>query len=265
MADEMELPRQMARTSEQQETDDELTSQTRLADVGELVGPVLHSVNNFLNVVMLHIAVMEQTAQEGQRAELSELRRQGTAVAALVKRFQKCRRQPSPPAQTYDLNVVIQTTLEDLARSPSTGGSPHIKLNSQTTGSKTQTEPHHVLVEVRMAPDLPRFAGFISDVKRLLTFLVMNAATSSLGGMVTVRTEAGPDGVRLHVEDTGETVPSEEISQLFEPEIAARAGRNPLELAACKSIVTRLQGRLQALNRPEGGMAFVVELPIVRN
>ncbi len=76
-----------------------------------------------------------------------------------------------------------------------------------------------------------------------------------------VRTAALPGQVVLTVEDGGGDVDPERLNQLFEPCAPGREGTNGLEMAACKTIVRRLQGRIQADPRPGGGVTVTVELP----
>ena len=72
--------------------------------------------------------------------------------------------------------------------------------------------------------------------------------------------EAGAK-VLLTVEDTGPTVASELLPHLFDPLVRAREGPNRLELATCKTLTQRrLQGNIQAENRPEGGVMVTVTL-----
>jgi signal transduction histidine kinase len=88
------------------------------------------------------------------------------------------------------------------------------------------------------------------------------AATPPSAGPVTLRTGRGGEHVRLTVEDGGPSVPPEVLPHLFEPFITPRHGPSNLELAVCKMLVRRLQGRLEAVNRPGGGVAFLADLPV---
>jgi signal transduction histidine kinase len=64
------------------------------------------------------------------------------------------------------------------------------------------------------------------------------------------------------MEDNGPGVAPELLPRLFEPEVVGRPGTQGLELAACKGLVRRLHGKIQADNLPGGGVAIVVELPV---
>ena len=79
--------------------------------------------------------------------------------------------------------------------------------------------------------------------------------------LVAVRTEAVGNAVVLRVEDGGPGLPPEKLPRMFEPLGESRAGTNRLELAACRTLVRRFQGKIFAENRATGGLVLVVELP----
>jgi len=51
------------------------------------------------------------------------------------------------------------------------------------------------------------------------------------------------------------------LEALFDPNQKVRESACGLELAACRSIVRRLHGRIEARARPEGGLIVIVTLP----
>jgi signal transduction histidine kinase len=213
-------------------------AQENLADVGEIAATVSHEFNNWLNTVLLHVAILEREMPEKFRADLGEIRRQGAAVTEIVRQFQHYRQNQRPPIRVVDLNRVI----EEIAR-------PHARAE---TG-----------VFLRLAPDLPGVAARAGELERLCSFLIRNAVAASVpsGGIVTLRTLREEDKVQLHVEDTGPRVQPALLPHLFEGSISARPETSPLELAACKMIARRLQGTVRAGNLAAGGLAIVVELP----
>lgn len=245
---------------------EELAEQTWLGDIGALAGPVAHGFNNFLNVLLLHIAVLERKVPEGLRADLAELRRQGAGTAALVKRLQQGRRQPPLALRPLDLNPLVSSAIEALF--PNTAA-PHVRTprgrSEVAVGNCSRTVYQHVPVQMQLAPQLPPVQGSPMDLKRLVTFLARNAAAAAFlaGGAIAVRTQAADGRVILAIDDSGAAADLENPVGIFELEAKGRAVRNPLELAACKAIVGRLNGHIRAENRPGGGMSFVVELPAV--
>jgi signal transduction histidine kinase len=237
-----------AQEHEQQTLLNAVRSETALADIGELAAPVFHEVNNFLNALLLEFAILEPAVAEKFRPRLDEIRRQGKDVAALIKQVQQHRRTSRAPPQPIDINGVIARVVEDL----------RIEVPVAPNASAGT-----VALQWNPVSNLPLILGNASNVRRLLFFLIKNAAAAlgSEGRAVTIHTERADGLVRCHVEDDGPVVSPKALARLFDPGAAGRPGANRLELAACQSIVRRLQGKIEATNRPEGGLRVTVELP----
>jgi signal transduction histidine kinase len=209
-----------------------LAEENALAAIGELAGPVVHEFNNLLNTMLLQVAVMEQKVDESLLPDLRTIRRQGAGVIALVKQWQQCRRRPAATQCTLDVNSLIE---EAAAVDPA--------------------------VALDLTPRLPAVPGHATDFRRLVTFLLDNARAVSGGNRVVVRTESAGDGVVFRVEDSGPAIPTETLPRLFEALGEDRPGTKRLELATCRTLVRRLQGKIRGENRTTGGVTVVVELP----
>ncbi len=66
----------------------------------------------------------------------------------------------------------------------------------------------------------------------------------------------------LIVEDAGPGVPDELRSKLFEPFFTTKTEGLGMGLAICQTILESLDGSIDLQNRPEGGAAVWVELPL---
>jgi signal transduction histidine kinase len=243
----------------------ELELQSSLANAGELAGPLAHEFNNFLNIVLLHIALLEAEIPEKLRGDLTELRRQGASMTSIVKQFQQYRRRQQSVQQPADVNRLVLAAARSLAGSPADSDQGLvIRLPPSYKIESTGLRPAAVPLELLLAPNLPPALGSATDLKRLCIFLLTNAAaaTAAVGGSVTVRTELGDNLVLLRVEDTGPSVSPELLLKLLEPAGAGRAGTNSLELAACETLVRRLHGKIRCEERVQGGLSVLVELPV---
>jgi signal transduction histidine kinase len=232
-----------------------LAEQTWSATLGSLASPITHEFNNFLNVVLLQVAVLEQELPLKQRGEFAVIRQQGKNVAELVRQWQQYRYRQQPALYPVDLNPLVREVVQGLAAEPPAFGESRLALAPSATAD--------VLVHLELEDGLPAVSGTTGDLRRLVRFLVSNAAAAitTLPGQVTVRSKADGGKVRLVVEDSGPAVDADLLPQLFEPLVMVREGLNRLELATCKTLVhRRLQGNIQAENRTGGGLAVVVLL-----
>jgi K+-sensing histidine kinase KdpD len=96
----------------------------------------------------------------------------------------------------------------------------------------------------------------------MCAFLLLNAAAVTPSeGEITVQTGKQQHEVFLRVQDGGSPLAQELLAALFDAHPIRRAGTSSLELAACKAIVRRLQGKISAENGVERGVTVLVQLP----
>ena len=90
-----------------------------------------------------------------------------------------------------------------------------------------------------------------------------NLLTNSLqaindNGEITIRIIDLEDDVEIEVEDSGDGVPAELISKIFEPLFTTKKKGTGLGLASCKSIIEQHGGSISVKNKPS---IFTVKLP----
>jgi C4-dicarboxylate-specific signal transduction histidine kinase len=229
----------------------DLADRDRLADLGEVVGPVTHEFNNFLNTLMLQVAVMEMTVPEAVKAELRGMKRQAKQVAAVVKHLQQYRRRvgTAPPA---DLSRAAACAVEAIERAPGRpAGGPRIRRAGAATADD-------VPVRLNLAAGLPLVSGPAADLQRMCRFLLGSAAWVVAGnGSLTLMTMPAAGGVVLRLEAAGAAAGS--LARLLDGPVASE-GAHGLEFAASQSVVRRLGGSIRAEPIPDGE-AVVIELP----
>jgi signal transduction histidine kinase len=236
-----------------------LPDETALADLGELAGPLSHEVNDLLNSLTLHLAVLQQTGTQEMAGELQQVRRQITRVATLVARFQRLRRRHAREPVLLDINTLLRQAVHDVHSMPPTG------TGVFAGGQPTVSGEAEVAIQLDLAEDLPKVRAQPADMRRLLRFLLANAvrAVAPGGPPVLVRTSQSPDGrrVQIMVEDAGPDIAHDQLPKIFEPGNEQREGMCCFELAACRSLIRHLQGTLEASPRPEKGLHLTVTVP----
>jgi signal transduction histidine kinase len=236
-----------------------------LAKIGELIDPVAHEVNNFLNAALLHMAVMQSKLPADSRDDLNEIRHQGERLTEMIRQLQQYRRVDRREERPIDLNSVVCASVEEIR--------PRTPIADQRFNGRNwpgapgedfcSTTRNGVPVRLALSPKLPLITGATTDVQYLCSFLLKNAAGAAArsGGDILIRTEAAAGNVSLQVNDSGPAIAPELLPRLFDPSVACRDGTNSLELAACKSLVKRLKGKIHGMNRPGGGVSIQVDLP----
>ena len=107
-------------------------------------------------------------------------------------------------------------------------------------------------------------------LRQALLNLVRNAAeacaTATTGGQVLLKGELvrAEDGgsQRIQILDNGSGIENDALSKLFRPFYTTKADGTGLGLAVVQKIIVQHGGQVEARNRPEGGAAFIVTLPV---
>ena len=248
LAVHLERERQQARAAEQ----------AWLADVGELAGPLAHEFNNVLNTVLLHVAVLQYAIPENLRPDLQEIHKQCTAMGRLVKQFQQLRRDWQAETQRADPKQAVREALAILERERE--GQGGITRTLETSAEAARSVSQRVVLE--LVPELTPVCASHADLSRLVVLLIRNSLLAApTDAKVKLRSQTVGDKFVLEIEDTGPPVPVETLALFFEPAVQARDGTRSLELAACKSLLRRIQGTIRCESPPNGGLAVIVTLP----
>jgi signal transduction histidine kinase len=221
---------------------------SELINAAELADLVAHEVNNLLNSVVLHTALLERSlppeTQTAVQPELEVIRQAVNRAGTMLRRWQQTGLKAPVLWQALDLNEVVR----DL---PLPREVPNLSGDA-------------VAVQFHPTAGLPRALGNVEDLKRLVGLLLTCAAeVSPRDGSITVRTESAPGQVLLSVEDQGPPVDPALLDRVFEPFAAVRGSSlfpgsadDELRMATCKVLARRQKGTITAARRPEGGLTI---------
>jgi two-component system, OmpR family, sensor histidine kinase CiaH len=122
-------------------------------------------------------------------------------------------------------------------------------------------------VGIEVDPEPVMVVGDPLRLRQVVTILVDNAVRHSpTGGTVRVRVRRDRGVAQLVVEDEGPGIRPEDLPHVFDRFWRAQnspGGGTGLGLAIAATIVTRHGGRIGVADRPVGGAAFTVELPVI--
>ena len=134
---------------------------------------------------------------------------------------------------------------------------------------RTQAEALGLMVEVSIAPDLPRVHADEQAIRRILFNLLSNAFKfTPNGGRVTVTLQQDPDGaVEISVADTGIGIAAENLPKLMQPfvqldNVYKRKFQGAgLGLALVRSLVERHSGTVTIDSALDEGTRITIRLP----
>ena len=205
-----------------------LRAATLLGDGSELASPLHHEFNNFLNHLMLQLALLQKQLPSEHFADLELLRRRARALANVIAELQGIPRERDVE-QELDLNAVLKATIEHIESNP--------PLGSRLT--------------LELAPDLPSVVGAAPDLERLCRFaLAIRFPRSAPQDSCTVKTTHSLQGVAVSfIEKTRKGATDDARASIG---LVPHFGLNHLRLMACRTLAQRLHGKLHALELPDG-------------
>ncbi|HUJ29516.1 MAG TPA: PAS domain S-box protein [Myxococcales bacterium] len=215
-----------------------------MSAMGALVAGVAHEVRNPLFGMSATLDAMEQIfgTDPNQEPFLRAMRRELDRISSLMRDLLEYGR---PPA--------VQLVIDALA--------PVVALAARSCQPAAEMASARIANEVGAdAGSLPMDAGRLAQV---FQNLIENAVQHSpAGATVRICAQWRSREVAVSVLDSGPGFDPRDLPRIFEPFFSKRRGGTGLGLSIVQRIVEQHGGRLEAGNRPEGGAAVTVILPL---
>jgi PAS domain S-box-containing protein len=264
-------------------TELQLVQTEKMASLGLLVAGVAHEINNPLSFVSNNIAVLQrdmaavlEVMNLYRSADLwlsQEKRDLYAGIRGLCERIDMA----YTVGNLQDLLVrsreglkriqqVVQD-LRDFARMDR--GVPHeadlnVGIESTVNILRGEARNRQVPIDLELSP-LPPVTCHAGKINQVVMNLLTNALDACVkGGRITVRTQAGDDGVRIEVEDSGLGIEPRIRERIFDPFFTTKPeGRGTgLGLSISYGIVKDHGGKIDVHSVPGQGSRFVVSLPV---
>jgi signal transduction histidine kinase len=231
-----------------QKVQEQLLHAERLSALGQMVSGVAHELNNPLAGVVgfAELAVRNNTNPRCER-DLQRIVSESQRCQHIVQNLLNFARRTKAERRSMDINELVETVL-DLQ-------SYQLKLDN-------------VKVQYDLDRDLPRTTGDFHQIQQVLLNLINNAHQAMLEipgeRILTLRTRAEEDSIRVQVTDTGPGISPARLSRIFEPFFTTKApGKGTgLGLSLSRGIVKQHGGEITVRSVVGKGATFTVELPI---
>ena len=229
----------------------ELARVSRLTTLSALTASIAHEVNQPLSGIITNastcLRMLDGTppdidgARETARRTIRDGNRAADVIARLRALFSK--REFTPEA--LDLN---EATREVIAL------------------SATDLQRNRIVLQSRLADDLPLISGDRIQLQQVILNLLRNAADAmsevdDRPRDLLIETAADGGGVRVTLSDAGVGIPSQTMDSLFDPFFTTKSGGMGIGLFVCRSIVDRHHGRLWAESNDGPGATFSFSIP----
>ena len=206
-----------------------------------------HEVNNLLNNILLHLAVLEQGEIPTElRSQTAAIRQKGRAAAATIKSFQQRGVGQHAPLQPIDLNAVARDAVS--------------KLTISLAGESSNGE-RALASRLELAADLPHILGDPPALERLLETLLSDALAPSVppSAPMLVRTGCVEHRPRLWLEYSAPVEPTSLLQHFLRPVKSVDTGQEDVRYAICKTLARRLRAALTAEPRADGGATLIID------
>lgn len=233
----------------------QLLEAERLAAIGEVVTAVAHGIRNPLANIRASAQVAGLDCRGCHASSLApknlaNIMAEVDRLEGRLKELLQFVRPAERPCACLDLNTVLGDALQLMA-------------------GRLAKAPLRLIQE--LTPSLPPFRGNAMLLEQVFLSLLGNAleVLPNGEGTITVRTGTtqGPDRTpRLFagVQDSGNGIPSEQLSKIFEPFYTTKAQGTGLGLAIAKKFTEAQAGTIEVSSLSAGGAVFRVTFPVAQ-
>jgi C4-dicarboxylate-specific signal transduction histidine kinase len=253
MGDLRETTQEMERREQElRDKQEQLVQAGKLATLGELTTGVAHELNNPLNNIGLYVGNVIDRVHLGEldteRAleDLEKAMDQVRKATEIISHLRTFGRAAPVTVERVDVDEVIERALSLM----------HEQLRLRA-----------IEVELDLCPDELVVLGNPIQLEQIFINLITNARDALEDAperKIRIASSRDGDTIRIVLADSGPGISPEIAQRIFDPffttkEVGAGTG---LGLSITYSIVKEHGGEISLLERPSGGAAFEVELPV---
>lgn len=221
------------------------------AVVGRLGSAIAHEIRNPLNYINLsldHLRTKFAPDDTDKRATFDKLTSQLKAEVARINQQISDFLNYSRPTKADLRPASVRKVIEDSLRI-----------------AEAEAAEKNITISVIEHEDVPEIMGDPEFLRSVFNNLFINAvhAMESSGGHLTIKIAPAGDGqhVGIEVADTGNGIPEENLSKIFEPYFSTKETGTGLGLAIVQKIVDIHNGTISVRSHQGEGTTFTITLP----
>ena len=232
----------------------------RLAELGTLTGGLAHEIKNPLSTIGLNLQLLAEQLHDAKLPEalnsrlhsrIEALTRETERLRHILEDFLSFAGRVRLDAQPTQINEVIEQ-LVDFYLPQAEASGVHLRTHLSPQAGSVQLDSTlfkqallNLLINATQAMVESRYAG------------------GAHGGSteLIIRTEPTPEGIAIHVIDTGPGIDPQTQKRIFAPYFTTKRGGTGLGLSVTRRIVNEHSGTIAVHSEPGRGSDFVIQLP----
>ena len=235
--------------NKRQEAEQQIVHLERIGTMGQLATGLAHELNQPLAGIMgysdIALRLGKQRRVDPQLLEcLTKIGDEAERSAKIIQRTRSFVRRESLPDEIIDLSSVVKEGIEIMSHRALQAG---VKIEFIEQGS----------AEVKMSR---------VQMQQVLVNLINNAVEvleGRSGARIDLRQYIEGEYICLSVKDNGPGLAKSIENQLFEPFQTTKPNGLGIGLVICRNLVEAAKGTLEAINHPDQGMEFIIQIPVV--
>ena len=238
-----------AELEKKQELEGKLQQAEKSAVIGRLGSAIAHEIRNPLNYINLtldHLRSRFAPEEAVKRETFDKLTLQLKSEVARINQqitdFLNYSRPATADLRPIDARQVVEDSLRIV---------------------EAQAAENNIKIAVIEHEDVPPVMGDPEFLRSVFNNLFINAvqAMGSKGGHLNVKIQPDDRNVRFEVSDTGNGIPGENLSKIFEPYFSTKETGTGLGLAIVQKIVDIHNGTIEVESAVGEGTKFTVRIP----
>ncbi len=241
------IDRLMNAAEELKKSQAQMLQAAKLASLGELAGGIAHEINNPLQILLGHIALLQQGKDIEHRIEI--VRNQVQRIAQITRQLVSFSR--SVPEELEHELVNVNWALTEI-----------ISLVDY------QFKNRGIEFDLRFSDDVPPLESNKNYLQQAFLNLLINAKDAMPdGGEMVILTECVDEKINIRFSDSGTGIKKENLSKIFEPFFTTKeVGKGTgLGLPITRGIVRKFGGEMKVDSVEGRGTTFTITLPVKGN